>query len=115
MSNERIAAFFCCLNFTRRKTNEISWRHRAYSSHSFVDLSRKSTRINFRNFSGRHQGRGQALYSSLSFGAGGAAGSFVSGMGWETIGPDNVYLLAAGLAFIALLIAWVWVRPAPSI
>jgi PPP family 3-phenylpropionic acid transporter len=67
-----------------------------------------------RNFSGRHQGRGQALYSSLSFGAGGAAGSFVSGMGWETIGPDNVYLLAAGFAFSALVIAWVWVRPARS-
>ena len=35
-----------------------------------------------RNFSGRHQGRGQALYSSLSFGAGGAAGSLVSGLGF---------------------------------
>jgi PPP family 3-phenylpropionic acid transporter len=67
------------------------------------------------NFSGRHQGRGQALYSSLSFGAGGAAGSFVSGLGWETIGPDNVYLLAAGFALSAFVIAWVWVRPAPSV
>ena len=47
----------------------------------------------------------------VSFGAGGAAGSFVSGVGWETIGPNNVYLLAAVMAFSAFIVAWVWIRP----
>jgi PPP family 3-phenylpropionic acid transporter len=65
-----------------------------------------------RYFSGRHQGRGQALYSSLSFGAGGAAGSFLSGIGWETIGPGGVFLFAALTALGALIVAWVWIRPA---
>ena len=64
-----------------------------------------------RYFKGRHQGRGQALYSSLSFGAGGAVGSFASGLGWETIGATNVFLLAAGSALLALVVAWLWVRP----
>lgn len=68
-----------------------------------------------RYFKGRHQGRGQALYSSLSFGAGGAAGSYVSGIGWDTIGPNNVYLLAAASAFLALVVAWFWIRPEKSI
>lgn len=65
-----------------------------------------------RNFTGRNQGRGQALYSSLSFGAGGAVGSFASGMGWDTIGPANVYWLAALMALLALFVAAVWIRPA---
>jgi PPP family 3-phenylpropionic acid transporter len=64
-----------------------------------------------RYFTGRNQGRGQALYSSLSFGAGGAIGSFASGLGWETIGPDNVYWLAALAAFLALVVAALWIRP----
>jgi len=66
-----------------------------------------------RNFTGRNQGRGQALYSSLSFGAGGAAGSLVSGLGWDTIGAANVYWLAALLALLAFVVAALWVRPAP--
>lgn len=64
-----------------------------------------------RYFTGRNQGRGQALYSSLSFGAGGAVGSFASGLGWDTIGPANVYWLAALMALVALVVAAVWIRP----
>ncbi len=65
-----------------------------------------------RYFTGRNQGRGQALYSSISFGAGGAVGSFVSGLGWDTIGPANVYWVAALLALLAFFVAAVWIRPA---
>ncbi len=38
-------------------------------------------------FPGRTQGRGQALYNSLSFGAGGAAGSLIGGLLWSEWGP----------------------------
>ncbi|MCF6339097.1 MAG: MFS transporter [Gammaproteobacteria bacterium] len=68
-----------------------------------------------RYFTGRNQGRGQALYSSISFGAGGAVGSFASGLGWETIGPANVYWLAALLALLALVVTAVWIRPAREV
>jgi PPP family 3-phenylpropionic acid transporter len=57
-------------------------------------------------FTGRHQGRGQALYSSLSFGAGGAAGSLVAGYLWDGIGAQWTYILAATTAVLAGWIAW---------
>ncbi|MES9937165.1 MAG: MFS transporter [Sedimenticola sp.] len=60
-------------------------------------------------FTGKHQGRGQALYSSLSFGFGGAIGSLYSGYLWSGMGPAVTYGIAAGVSMLALLIAWRWV------
>jgi PPP family 3-phenylpropionic acid transporter len=57
-------------------------------------------------FTGAHQGRGQALYSSLSFGAGGAAGSLVSGYLWTGIGPEAMFQLAAVASLCALLLVY---------
>jgi PPP family 3-phenylpropionic acid transporter len=65
-------------------------------------------------FVGRHQGRGQALYSSLSFGAGGAVGSLLSGYLWVTIGPGWVYAIASGVALGALVLAWGWLPRGPQ-
>jgi PPP family 3-phenylpropionic acid transporter len=67
-----------------------------------------------RYFIGRHQGRGQALYSSLSFGAGGAVGSFYSGLTWDSVGPQVTFLIAAAIAFIAMLVAWFWIPKADA-
>ncbi|MES9925504.1 MAG: MFS transporter [Candidatus Thiodiazotropha endolucinida] len=60
-------------------------------------------------FIGRHQGRGQALYSSISFGAGGAFGSLLSGYLWSGIGPAATFWIAAAYALLAVVIAWRWV------
>ena len=57
-------------------------------------------------FRGRHKGRGPALYSSLSFGAGGAVGSLMAGHAWEGLGPLMTYALAGGAALLGALIAW---------
>jgi PPP family 3-phenylpropionic acid transporter len=62
-----------------------------------------------RFFVGRHQGRGQALYSSLSFGAGGAVGALASGYAWGGVGPTATYLAAAATAALGYLIVWRWV------
>lgn len=54
-------------------------------------------------FVGRNQGRGQALYSSLSFGAGGAVGSLAAGYVWTGMGAEWTYVfgaVASGLAFV---------------
>ena len=61
-------------------------------------------------FVGRNQGRGQALYSSLSFGAGGAVGSLYAGGVWEGLGPEAAYLGAAAAAALGLVITWLGVR-----
>ncbi len=55
-------------------------------------------------FTGRHQGIGQALYSSLSFGAGGAIGSLYSGYLWDGSGPVVTYSLSALACIVAFLI-----------
>jgi PPP family 3-phenylpropionic acid transporter len=59
-----------------------------------------------RLFTGSHQGRGQALYSSLSFGAGGAVGSLMSGVLWTSMGPQWMYVFAAALSACATLVAY---------
>ncbi len=59
-------------------------------------------------FSGSIQGRGQALFASVSFGLGGSLGSLVSGYTWNSIGPSYVYLLAMCIALLALL-QYVWI------
>lgn len=63
-----------------------------------------------RLFRGRLQGRGQALYSSVSFGAGGAAGSVAAGYLWQGAGAGWMYLAAAATALLALGVAWRGVR-----
>ena len=59
----------------------------------------------YRYFGLAHQGKGQALYSSLSFGLGGMLGSLYSGYYWELYGPQIVFSTAAILCMIAFVIA----------
>jgi PPP family 3-phenylpropionic acid transporter len=59
-----------------------------------------------RFFPGRLQGRGQALYSSMSFGLGGAVGSLISGYAWESLGPTTTFTLAGTVAALAALLVW---------
>ncbi|HQO29946.1 MAG TPA: MFS transporter, partial [Accumulibacter sp.] len=64
-------------------------------------------------FPGRCQGRGQALYSSLSFGAGGLLGSILSGWTWEPLGPAPTYILSSLLALAGLVCVARWIRGDP--
>jgi PPP family 3-phenylpropionic acid transporter len=59
-----------------------------------------------RFFRGRSQGRGQALYSSMTFGAGVAIGSLVSGYLWSPLGGGGVFLLAAAASALAAVFAY---------
>lgn len=58
-----------------------------------------------REFKGKHQGRGQALYSSLSFGAGLALGSLISGYLWDYVGSMQTFIFAAILSAVGGIIA----------
>ncbi len=54
-------------------------------------------------FVGAHQVRGQALYSSLSFGLGGALGSLIAGYLWSIVGSTLTFYSAAGAAALGWL------------
>nr|VFJ56629.1 MAG: MFS transporter, PPP family, 3-phenylpropionic acid transporter [Candidatus Kentron sp. DK] len=61
-------------------------------------------------FVGNHQGRGQALYNSIGFGAGSAAGALGGGFVWYSFGGVTTYLVAAGIGVVAFFIVWRWIR-----
>lgn len=61
-------------------------------------------------FSGRSQSRGQALYSSISFGAGGLAGGVLSGWTWDLVGAAWTFSLSALFALIGLILIAGWVQ-----
>lgn len=63
-----------------------------------------------RLFRGPLQGRGQALYSSLGFGAGGAAGALSSGFLWDVLPHHWVFVMAASAAALGWVIAWLGLR-----
>ncbi|WP_234087399.1 MFS transporter [Azonexus sp. R2A61] len=66
-------------------------------------------------FPGKSQGRGQALYSSLSFGAGGLLGALISGRTWDSLGAGWTYSLGSGFALIGVLLIWRWVHETPAV
>ncbi len=61
-------------------------------------------------FPGNCQARGQALYSSVSFGAGGLLGGLLSGWSWERLGAAPSYTISATFAGIGLLVVALWIQ-----
>jgi PPP family 3-phenylpropionic acid transporter len=61
-------------------------------------------------FSGRQQARGQAAYSSLTAGVGGAVGALASGVLWEAAGPEATFGFAAACAAVGGLALWARLR-----
>ena len=51
------------------------------------------------------QGRGQALYSSLSFGAGGALGSAAAGWLWASVGAQGAWMAAAAMTAVGAVVS----------
>jgi PPP family 3-phenylpropionic acid transporter len=59
-----------------------------------------------RVFPAHAQARGQTLFSSLGYGAGGAAGALIAGWAWQGAGPGVAFSLSAGAALAGLLFAY---------
>jgi len=57
-------------------------------------------------FQGRHQSKGQALFGSLTYGAGGMLGGLASGPIWQHYGASVLYTCSAGAAVLGLLLMW---------
>ena len=63
-----------------------------------------------RLFVGAYQIRGQALYSSITFGLGGAIGSYLSGYIWTDIGKQELFLFS-GLLMLLVFVVSLFVTP----
>lgn len=60
-----------------------------------------------RLFGGTLAVRGQALYSSLSYGLGGAAGLLLAGWSWGAFGPEITFAISSGFGVVgAVLVGW---------
>ena len=55
-------------------------------------------------FKGRNAGQGNALYSSMTFGVGGAIGAVGSGLLWS-VNPQLLFVVAAAILLIAAVVA----------
>jgi MFS transporter, PPP family, 3-phenylpropionic acid transporter len=55
-------------------------------------------------FQGRHQSKGQALFGSFTYGAGGMLGGLASGPIWQHWGAPVLYTFSAGMALLGLLL-----------
>ncbi len=61
-------------------------------------------------FKGRHQGQGQALFASFTYGAGGALGTYISGLVWQQDLGVTMFELAGLSALVGMFIAFIWVK-----
>jgi PPP family 3-phenylpropionic acid transporter len=59
-----------------------------------------------RLFPAEAHGRGQTLFSSVCYGAGGAVGALLAGWAWESAGPGLAFTLSAALALTGLLLTY---------
>ena len=75
--------------------------------HAFTFAATHAASIEIvRRYFGHHkQGHGQALYSAMGFGLGGALGAVGSGYLWS-ISSTITFLMSAGAAVIALVLVW---------
>lgn len=78
---------------------------------SFGSLHAVGIALVYHYFSHNTQGRGQALFASAGFGAGGATGALFSGMLWESWGGGGTFLAAALISILAMLMAFFWIYP----
>lgn len=62
-----------------------------------------------RFFKNGHEGQGQAIYSGISFGAGGALGALIAGLLWDS-SPLATFIMASIASFVALVVCFIWVK-----
>lgn len=71
---------------------------------SFGAMHAASIHFVHRVFHEQNQGRAQALYSSVGFGAGGALGAYISGVVVSAYGYSTAFLMSALIAFLASIL-----------
>lgn len=57
-------------------------------------------------FQGRHQSKGQALFGSFTYGAGGMLGGLASGPIWQNFGASALYSFSAMMGLLGAMMVW---------
>ncbi len=86
----------------------LIWGAQVLHAFTFGTYHAAAVSLIHRHFQGRHQARGQALYTSISYGVGGALGGLVSGLSWDSLGSAWTFTLAALSAALAWAVYLVW-------
>jgi PPP family 3-phenylpropionic acid transporter len=86
----------------------LVWGAQTLHAFTFGTYHAAAVALIHQHFRGRHQARGQALYTSLSYGVGGTIGGLASGLTWDTMGSAWTFTLAAASAALAWLVYAVW-------
>jgi PPP family 3-phenylpropionic acid transporter len=77
---------------------------------TFGSFHASSVAVTQRFFRGRHHSRGQALYTSVSYGLGGTVGGLVSGWMWERAGPSLTFSVSSVATLMGFLLLWRWLH-----
>jgi PPP family 3-phenylpropionic acid transporter len=86
----------------------LVWGAQPLHAFSFGTFHAAAVALIHQHFRGRHQARGQALYTSLSYGVGGTIGGLASGLTWESLGSAWTFTLAAVSAALAWAVYAIW-------
>ncbi len=81
------------------------WLSQCFHAASYGLFHASAIHIVHHYFPGKLQGRGQALYAALSFGVGGAIGSWSSGYAWKSLGAEQTFLWASFFAGLGWLVS----------
>ncbi len=71
---------------------------------SFGSYHAAAVALTHHYFRGRHQAKGQGLYTSISFGLGGTLGGLMSGYAWGTLGAEWSFGLSALCALLGFIV-----------
>lgn len=77
---------------------------------TFGSFHAVSVEVMHRIFHGRHHSKGQAIYTSVSFGLGGTVGGLLSGWMWDPVGPLMTFTLSSVAGFVGFLLLWRWLK-----
>ncbi|HRK76993.1 MAG TPA: MFS transporter [Thiobacillus sp.] len=86
----------------------LVWGAQTLHAFTFGTFHAAAVALIHQHFRGRHQARGQALYTSLSYGIGGTVGGLASGLTWDTLGSAWTFSLAAASAALAWAVYAAW-------
>jgi PPP family 3-phenylpropionic acid transporter len=77
---------------------------------TFGSYHASAVALTHRYFKGKHQSKGQGLYTGVSYGMGGTFGGLVSGYAWESFGSSWTFGLSGAFALIGCVL-FIWMTP----